>query len=61
MSFYEYRCLCLILEAEAARKAGYQTAILARPGNAPLTDDDKTQYTVVSDFESLAISLKQTT
>ncbi|XP_019892612.2 enolase-phosphatase E1 [Musca domestica] len=51
----------VVKEAEAARKAGYQTAILARPGNAPLTDDDKTQYTVVSDFESLAISLKQTT
>ncbi|XP_061386205.1 enolase-phosphatase E1-like [Musca vetustissima] len=49
----------VVKEAEAARKAGLQTVILARPGNAPLTDDDKTQYTVVNDFESLKIKLKE--
>lgn len=45
-------------EAEAARAAGYQTVILARPGNGPLTDDDKSQFTIVNDFESLKITAK---
>ncbi|XP_073847119.1 enolase-phosphatase E1 [Musca autumnalis] len=49
----------VVKEAEAARKAGMQTVLLTRPGNAPLTDDDKTQFTFVNDFESLKISLKQ--
>nr|XP_013098691.1 unnamed protein product [Stomoxys calcitrans] len=49
----------VIKEAEAARQAGLQTVILSRPGNAPLTDDDKSQFTIVEDFEKLNVKLKQ--
>ncbi|XP_037817326.1 enolase-phosphatase E1 [Lucilia sericata] len=45
----------IVKEAEAARLAGYQTAVLSRPGNGPLTDDDKSQFTILNDFESLKI------
>ncbi|TMW52689.1 hypothetical protein DOY81_002212, partial [Sarcophaga bullata] len=34
----------IVKEAEAARSAGYQTVVLSRPGNGPLTDDDKLQF-----------------
>lgn len=48
----------IVQEAEAARDAGFQTVILARPGNGPLTDDDKSQFTIVPNFESLNVNLK---
>ncbi|XP_065354564.1 enolase-phosphatase E1 [Calliphora vicina] len=48
----------IVKEAEAARLAGYQTAILSRPGNGPLTDDDKSQFTILNDFESLKVIAK---
>ncbi|KAM7364228.1 enolase-phosphatase E1 [Cochliomyia hominivorax] len=48
----------IVKEAETARLAGYQTAILSRPGNGPLTDDDKSHFTVVNDFESLKVAAK---
>lgn len=56
--FFNYILFSCITEAEAASLAGYQTAILSRPGNAPLTDDDKSQYRIFNDFESLKIKAK---
>lgn len=50
--------ILLFTEAEAAHAAGCQTVILSRPGNGPLTDDDKSQFTFVYDFESLTIKTK---
>ncbi|KAH8330813.1 hypothetical protein KR067_007697 [Drosophila pandora] len=40
-------------EASAARSAGLQTIILQRPGNGPLSDDQKSNYEVIPDFKSL--------
>lgn len=56
-------CLCLLhehiflSEAEAARDAGMQVVLLNRPGNAPLTDDDKTAFSFVDTFDNLKINL----
>ncbi|XP_049304435.1 enolase-phosphatase E1 isoform X2 [Bactrocera dorsalis] len=49
----------VVKEAEAARDAGMQVALLNRPGNAPLTDDDKTAFTFVDNFNNLKINLKE--
>ncbi|XP_022213343.2 enolase-phosphatase E1 [Drosophila obscura] len=40
-------------EAAAARSAGLQTIVLQRPGNAPLTDDQKSRHELIADFSSL--------
>ncbi|XP_053969750.1 enolase-phosphatase E1 isoform X1 [Anastrepha ludens] len=48
----------VVKEAEAARDAGMHVAILNRPGNAPLTDDDKIAFTIVDSFDDLKIHLK---
>ncbi|XP_001359402.3 enolase-phosphatase E1 [Drosophila pseudoobscura] len=40
-------------EAAAARSAGLQTIILQRPGNTPLTDDQKYSNELIADFSSL--------
>ncbi|XP_039970751.1 enolase-phosphatase E1 [Bactrocera tryoni] len=49
----------VVKEAEAARDAGMQVALLNRPGNAPLTDDDKTAFTFADNFNNLKINLKE--
>ncbi|RKP08687.1 HAD-like domain-containing protein [Thamnocephalis sphaerospora] len=41
-------------EVAAAIAAGMQTAVLSRPGNAPLTEQDEKQYRVLTSFESIA-------
>ncbi|XP_017467685.1 PREDICTED: enolase-phosphatase E1 [Rhagoletis zephyria] len=48
----------VVKEAEAARDAGMQVVILNRPGNAPLTDDDKIAFTIADTFDNLKINLK---
>ncbi|BFF90064.1 enolase-phosphatase E1 [Drosophila madeirensis] len=40
-------------EATAARAAGLQAIMLQRPGNAPLTDDQKSGQELIADFSSL--------
>lgn len=47
----------VVKEAEAARDAGMQVVLLNRPGNAPLTDDDKTAFSFVDTFDNLKINL----
>ncbi|XP_011184033.1 enolase-phosphatase E1 [Zeugodacus cucurbitae] len=49
----------IVKEAEAAHDAGMQAVLLNRPGNAPLTDDDKTAFTFVDNFDNLKINLKK--
>uniref|UniRef100_A0A1A9WFU7 Enolase-phosphatase E1 n=1 Tax=Glossina brevipalpis TaxID=37001 RepID=A0A1A9WFU7_9MUSC len=45
-------------EAEAAGRAGMQVAILSRPGNAVLSQRDKSQFMIVNDFNELKIVAK---
>ncbi|XP_034487866.1 enolase-phosphatase E1 [Drosophila innubila] len=40
-------------EADAARAAGMQTIILQRPGNAPLSEEQKRDHVLVDDFTAL--------
>ncbi|XP_017023599.1 enolase-phosphatase E1 [Drosophila kikkawai] len=40
-------------EAAAARSAGLKAILLQRPGNAPLTDSQKSTYEVIPDFKPL--------
>jgi enolase-phosphatase E1 len=41
----------VVKEADAAKEAGMPVVVVAREGNTPLTDDEKTKFTVVSTFE----------
>lgn len=43
----------VVKESRAAFKAGYRTAISVRPGNAPVTDEDKRDFKVISTFDEL--------
>ncbi|XP_022791022.1 enolase-phosphatase E1-like isoform X1 [Stylophora pistillata] len=43
----------VVKESRAAFKAGYKTAISVRPGNAPLTEEDKRDFKVISSFDEL--------
>ncbi|KAG9480584.1 hypothetical protein GDO78_012181 [Eleutherodactylus coqui] len=42
-------------EAEAAREAGVHVAIAVRPGNAALTDEEKSKYHLISSFHQLRL------
>ncbi|XP_069834187.1 enolase-phosphatase E1 isoform X2 [Dendropsophus ebraccatus] len=46
-------------EAEAAREAGVHVAIAVRPGNAALTDEEKSQYHLISSFAQLDLPSSQ--
>lgn len=41
----------VVKEADAAKEAGMPVVIVAREGNTPLTDDEKTKFQVVSTLE----------
>lgn len=41
------------IEACAAAEAGMQTVLSVRPGNTPLTDDDKSTYKTITSFSEL--------
>ncbi|XP_058439429.1 enolase-phosphatase E1 isoform X1 [Marmota monax] len=41
------------LEASAAEEAGVHVAVVVRPGNAGLTDDEKTSYSLITSFSEL--------
>nr|XP_033770315.1 enolase-phosphatase E1 [Geotrypetes seraphini] len=42
-------------EAKAAEEAGVHVAMVVRPGNAPLTDDEKLQYSLIMSFSDLSL------
>jgi enolase-phosphatase E1 len=44
-----------VKEVEAAQRAGLRAAIVIRPGNAPLTEEVMSKYTLVDDFTKLSI------
>ncbi len=43
----------VVAEAEAAKAAGMDVIISVRPGNAPITDADKSAFTTVENFNSM--------
>ncbi|XP_031558435.1 enolase-phosphatase E1-like [Actinia tenebrosa] len=43
----------VVKEACAATEAGMQTVLSVRPGNTPLTDDDKSTYKTIKSFSNL--------
>ncbi|KAG8593661.1 hypothetical protein GDO81_000917 [Engystomops pustulosus] len=45
----------IIKEAEAAREAGVHVAIAVRPGNAALTDEEKSEYHLITSFDQLPL------
>uniref|UniRef100_A0A8C5YAP7 Enolase-phosphatase 1 n=1 Tax=Microcebus murinus TaxID=30608 RepID=A0A8C5YAP7_MICMU len=42
-------------EASAAEAAGVHVAVVVRPGNAGLTDDEKTYYSLITSFSDLSL------
>lgn len=45
----------VVKEAEAAKEAGLNVVLVSRPGNAELTDEQKTAYAVVESFENIPL------
>ncbi|XP_077520724.1 enolase-phosphatase E1 isoform X2 [Amblyomma americanum] len=43
----------VVAEAQAAREAGLQVRLVVRPGNAPLTDDQKTAFQHVTSLDQI--------
>ncbi|XP_073493118.1 enolase-phosphatase E1 [Phyllobates terribilis] len=43
----------ITMEADAAREAGVHVAIAVRPGNAALTDEEKSKFHLISSFHQL--------
>ncbi|KAI5240775.1 2,3-diketo-5-methylthio-1-phosphopentane phosphatase [Aureobasidium subglaciale] len=48
-----------VKEVKAAIEAGMQAVVVDRPGNAPLSDEDKTQYKVVTSLRDVSLSAAQ--
>lgn len=48
-----YIIFVFLTEAEAAKSAGMNVVLLDRPGNAPLTDQDKESFKLVKNFNEL--------
>ncbi|XP_068089744.1 enolase-phosphatase E1 [Hyperolius riggenbachi] len=42
-------------EAKAAKEAGVHVAVVVRPGNANLTDEEKAKYPLISTFEQIIL------
>ncbi|KAM3940354.1 enolase-phosphatase E1 isoform 2-T2 [Leptodactylus fuscus] len=49
----------VIYEAEAAREAGVHVAVAVRPGNAALTDEEKSKFHLITSFDQLNLSTTQ--
>lgn len=45
----------VLAEAQAATEAGFQARLVVRPGNAPLTDDQKAAFEAITSFEALQL------
>lgn len=48
-----FNIFCMNSEAKAATAAGVETVISIRPGNSPLTDEDKQTYKTIESFDEL--------
>lgn len=46
-------CTWILIEASAAEEADVHVAVVVRPGNAGLTDDEKTYYSLITSFSEL--------
>lgn len=56
ISSHIFKFLAFILiftEASAAEDADVHVAVVVRPGNAGLTDDEKTYYSLITSFNDL--------
>jgi len=42
-----------VTEVRAALKAGLQSLVVDRPGNAPLTEEDRKELTVITSFDAI--------
>lgn len=45
--------ILIFTEASAAEEADVHVAVVVRPGNAGLTDDEKTYYSLITSFSEL--------
>lgn len=48
-----------VKEVKAAIEAGMQSIVVDRPGNAPLSEEDKTKYQVVETLNEISLSPAQ--
>lgn len=44
-----------VVEAEAAQKAGMSAVIVNRPGNKPLTEEQRDVFPIIENFNQLVI------
>ncbi|KAL1426813.1 hypothetical protein MTO96_017955 [Rhipicephalus appendiculatus] len=45
----------VVTEAQAARKAGFQVQLVVRPGNKPLSEDEKASFDHISSLEQIKL------
>lgn len=51
--FWHFWYMFWFSEASAAEEADVHVAVVVRPGNAGLTDDEKTYYSLITSFSEL--------
>jgi enolase-phosphatase E1 len=42
-----------VVEVRAAKIAGMESLVVDRPGNVPLTEEDKNAFTVITSFDEI--------
>lgn len=47
----------MIKEVEAAKKANIKVVVTSRPGNLPLTDDDKLENRIIETFDEISVKM----
>lgn len=52
-----YTLLCHVSEARAAKEAGILALLVVREGNAPLSDEAKAEFQVITSFEDIELEL----
>lgn len=52
---YTYTRGFVLTEAKAAEDAGVNVAVVVRPGNMELTDDERAHYNLITSFSQLEL------
>ncbi|XP_014667108.1 PREDICTED: enolase-phosphatase E1-like [Priapulus caudatus] len=48
----------VVKEAQAAKQAGMKVALVERPGNAPLTQEDRADFDVIQSFKNIGVEVQ---
>lgn len=54
-NLFLYYQIYFLTEAEAAKTSGMNVLVLDRPGNAPLTAEEKSEYIIISSLNDIPL------